>query len=360
VLDPLTGRFPGNKGADIVVDVRTQSLQAALDSATDTNGDGYVIVGVIARDDGAPGGSASQEIDVSRAYGQPFALIGCGVTLRDPLACDGHAPMLINASATSPEFPVGSGVTLYVQDITVTGSQTAPGWLVSGNGRFLEAVGSIANKAGIKIVGNRNTIRNSFARDNYNGAGIWVQGKNNMIDTFNATNNANGDGITVTGNRNTIVNSTSGGQGVGNGGAGINVNGAGNLMNGNAAFGNSGDGFNIGGGTAASPNVLKGNVAGGTYRGNGANGFVVSGIGSGASLPIELEANTAQSNHFDGFKVTGSGHQLKGNVSGGSGGLMNTACQYEVSPGNIKGGGNTSNSVAVPGVNGSAFPLGCF
>jgi hypothetical protein len=52
VMDPVTGRFPNNAGADIVVDVRTQSLQNALDTATDLNNDGYIIVGV--RDEGIP------------------------------------------------------------------------------------------------------------------------------------------------------------------------------------------------------------------------------------------------------------------------------------------------------------------
>src|SRR6185369_1801840 len=109
VMDQVTGRFPRNAGADIVVDVRTQSLQNALDTATDVNHDGYIIIGVIARDGGLPGGQAYQQVDVTRAYPSPLALIGCGVTLRDPEFCDAHAVVDILASAKSPEFPVGSG-----------------------------------------------------------------------------------------------------------------------------------------------------------------------------------------------------------------------------------------------------------
>ena len=124
------------------MDVRTQSLQNALDTATDVNNDGYIIVGVVARDGKVPGGQGHQQVDVTRAYPSPFALIGCGVTLMDPAFCDGHAVVDIRASATSPEFPAGSGVTLYFQEITATGSVSAPGWLVRGDGRFFEGIGS--------------------------------------------------------------------------------------------------------------------------------------------------------------------------------------------------------------------------
>src|SRR5262249_28903796 len=77
VLDTQKGRFPGNLGPDVVVDLRTQSLQAALDTATDTNGDGYIIVGVIAQDGRNPGGVGSEEIQINRAYDKPFGLLGC-------------------------------------------------------------------------------------------------------------------------------------------------------------------------------------------------------------------------------------------------------------------------------------------
>jgi hypothetical protein len=109
VMDQVTGRFPGNAGADIVVDVRTQSLQNALDTATDVNHDGYIIIGVVARDGGVPGGQAYQQVDVTRAYPSPFALIGCGITLRDPSFCDGHAVVDIRAGAKSPNSRWAAG-----------------------------------------------------------------------------------------------------------------------------------------------------------------------------------------------------------------------------------------------------------
>ena len=358
VLDPTTGRFPGNAGADVVVDLRTQSLQAAIDSVTDVNGDGYIIVGVIAQSGGAPGGQSKQEIDVTRAYSKPFALIGCGVMLFDPLSCDNHGLVQVHAGATSPEFPVGSGVTLYFQEISTNGSVSAPGWVVEGDGRFLEAIGSQGNMQGMRIVGNGNTLRNSFADRNFAG-GVIVQGNANTIDTVKATNNGGGDGIQVTGNSNTITKSAGGGQGVGNGGAGIRVSGVSNLISGNSGHGNVGDGINVGGGTATNPNIVKNNVAGGPYLGNIGNGIVLSGTGKGAAGPVDLDANTAQNNGLDGFKVPGTGHQLRNNVSGGLN-RSNNACQYEVAAGNINATGNKRGFLTIPGANGSAFPTGCF
>src|SRR5262249_39539186 len=158
ILDPQTGRFPGNFGPDIVVDLRTQSLQDALDHATDTNGDGYIIIGVIGKGGQtlAPGGSPSrgkprQQVQIDAFYDKPFALLGCGVTLRDPLPCDGSSPVQITANAGSPEFPVGSGVTLYIQDITVENSVSAPALTIAGNGRYLESVSLQGSLLGLQI-----------------------------------------------------------------------------------------------------------------------------------------------------------------------------------------------------------------
>ena len=181
VMDSVTGRFPGNKGADIVVDVRTQSLQNALDTATDVNNDGYIIIGIVARDGGVPGGQGQQQVDVTRAYPHPFALIGCGVTLVDPAFCDGHAVVDIHASAKSPAFPAGSGVTLYFQEIIATGSVSSPGWLVRGDGRFFEGIGADGNIQGMNLAGNGSAIHNSFASRNV-ASGITVEGDGNTID----------------------------------------------------------------------------------------------------------------------------------------------------------------------------------
>jgi hypothetical protein len=353
VLDPVTGRFPNNRGADIVVDVRTQSLQNALDTATDVNNDGYIIVGIIARDGKVPGGQGHQQVDVTRAYPSPFALIGCGVTLRDPSFCDGHAVVDIRASATSPEFPAGSGVSLYFQGITATGSASAPGWLVRGDGRFFEGIGANANMHGMNIAGNGSTIHNSFANDSV-GGGIIMIGDGNTVDAVQASRNDAGYGIAVAGKGNTIANSTAGD----NGGAGIGVDGTGNLITGNNTSRNVLDGIGVSGGTAVSPNVVNSNVSGTAGSGNGRAGIALTGTGSGAGGSADIKGNTTRGNASDGIQVTGSGHKLKNNSSGGSGADGNHACQYRMAPGNINMSGNTIGSVPISGANGSSFP-GC-
>lgn len=358
VMDPVTGRFPNNAGADIVVDVRTQSLQKALDTATDVNNDGFIIVGVIARDGKVPGGQGHQQVDVTRAYPSPFALIGCGVTLVDPSFCDAHAVVDIRASAKSPEFPAGSGITLYFQEITAVSSASAPGWLARGDGRFFEGIGANGNTQGIKVIGNRSVIHNSSAISNVTG-GIGVQGDGNTIDTVQTSRNDAGDGISVAGNGNTIANSMAGGQGGGNGGAGMRVTGAGNLIASNNAFNNVLDGISVTGGTAVSPNVVMNNVSGTQTFGNGGSGISLKGTGSGAGGVAGIRGNTTQGNGVDGIHVNGSGHKLKNNSSGGSGPSTNRACQYRVTSGNINATGNTMGSVAIPGANGSPFPTDC-
>jgi len=48
VLDPDTGRFPDNAGPDVVVQLDLgQTVQDAVDTATDSNGDGYILILVV-------------------------------------------------------------------------------------------------------------------------------------------------------------------------------------------------------------------------------------------------------------------------------------------------------------------------
>ena len=239
-----------------------------------------------------PGGQGRQQVDVTRAYPSPFALIGCGVTLMDPAFCDGHAVVDIRASATSPEFPAGSGVTLYFQEIIATGSVSAPGWLVRGDGRFFEGIGANGNMQGMNIAGNRSAIHNSFANDNV-GGGITVNGDGNTVDAVQASRNDAGDGISVVGKGNTIANSTAA---VDNGAAGIRVDGTGNLITGNNAFRNVLDGIGVSGGTAVSPNVVSSNVSGTSGFGNGGTGIALTGTGSGAGGGAGIKGNITRGN----------------------------------------------------------------
>jgi hypothetical protein len=57
-------------------------------------------------------------------------------------------------------------------------------------------------------------------------------------------------------------------------------------------------------------------------------------------------------------RVTGSGHQLRDNASGGAGDLDNGGCEFAVSAGNLDAGGNRVNGIAVDG-SGGGFPTGC-
>src|SRR5205085_1134658 len=104
---------------------------------------------------------------------------------------------------------------------------------------------------------------------------------------------------------------------------------------------------------------LKLNVAGGSNRGNQGTGIVLGGTGNGNASPVELEANTAQSNASGGITVTGTGHQLKDNVSGGFLNLDNTGCNYNVASGNFNATGNKAKFFVVPGASGAPFPAVC-
>jgi hypothetical protein len=357
VMDPGSGRFPGNRGPDVVVDGRTHSIQAAVEHVTDVNEDGYLIVGLVARDKGQPGGSAKQSIEVSKKYGKPIAIVSCAVVLSDPERCDGIPAVYVRASATSPAHPAGSGVTVYIHGIATEHSNSSPGYLIEGDGRFVDEADVRDSMIGMKIVGHGNTVKNARVSDNLVD-GITVQGNGNVIDGAHVVDNAGGEGIWVRGNGNTVLRSTAGGQGKGNGANGIAVAGQGNVVRNNQAYGNGGHGIHVSGGTAASPNVVRANVAGAPYRGNVGSGIVVAGTGNGGANVVEVVSNTTQSNGTYGIRVTGTGHQLKNNASGGTG-AANALCAYSVAPGNINATGNTSGPKTIPGANGSAFPTGC-
>ena len=190
--------------------------------------------------------------------------------------------------------------------------------------------------------------------------GLHLVGNSNTVQTTNAYANG-GDGFDVAGNTNTIKTNNLGDSGKGNGqdtvvpvfgNDGLHLSGIGNTVQGNAAYANPGDGFDVSGGTAASPNRLYQNLAGSSGKGNGGDGIRISSdIGNTAGV-IELESNTTKGNTLAGIKVLGSAHQLKNNLSGGSGGDDNGGLEFQVVAGNIDSGGNKANGVAVSG----AFP----
>lgn len=206
---------------------------------------------------------------------------------------------------------------------------------------------------GIKVVGNGNTMRNANVNDVMLN-GIDVEGDRNVIEASVVVRSSIGDGIQLVGNGNTISDNTAGGASAGNGGHGISVSGQGNAVRRNAAYDNKGHGIDVSGGTAAWPNAVKANVAGAPGLGNFGNGITVTGRGNDGSAPVEIASNTAQNNYQNGFKVTGTAEQLRGNDA-----ANNALCGYKVASGNLNGTGNLSAHVPIAGTDGSAFPIGC-
>jgi hypothetical protein len=330
-------------------------VQAAVDEAADRNGDGYVIIGVVGRNGGLLGGHATQQVVISQAYSLPFALIGCSVTLHDPNPGDGSPTGRILASASAPAD--GNGARIFVMDLHADDSGVA-GWLVEGNGRYLRNVEARNNAVGVRFAGNTNTMHNGAVENNV-GAGLVVQGNGNTVDSTDAFANG-GHGVQVTGSTNQILKVDTGDRNKGNGGDGLHVEGAGNLLQENDAFANGGDGIEVVT-TGSSPNVVKKNVSGDrSGKGNFGYGIYISGPGNGSASPLEVEQNTVKANGLAGIKIAGAGHQLKNNISGGTGsGETNVGCEFDAAPGNINATGNKSDGIAVAGQNGSAFPVGC-
>jgi PKD repeat protein len=353
-LSPTGLRYPGNVGPDDTVRVHLgESLQTAIDATEDVNGDGYIIVAVVARDDGLSGGSATQSIVVSRSFTRPFGLIGCGVTLNDATPADLIATAIIQTSASAPPDEAGTGI--FVMDLNAAQSHVA-GWKVLGNGRYLRNVDAVENTVGFWFIGDGNTLHNATATEN-DSVGVLITGSTNTLDNADAFENGIG-GIEVIGSNNTIKKSDLGDAGRGNGGHGLQVTGAGNQIIENNVFANVGSGIHVIA-TSGTPNVIRKNQAGDRNKGNGAHGIIVAGPGNGTATPIEIDENTTRSNTQVGIKVTGSGHQLKNNVSGGSGDQNNGQCEFDVASGNFNATGNTANGTSVPGSNGSPFPTGC-
>ncbi len=59
-----------------------------------------------------------------------------------------------------------------------------------------------------------------------------------------------------------------------------------------------------------------------------------------------MSENVSKANTLVGIRVTGTGHELKKNKSGGTGNQNNGSCQYVVGASNANGGSNTSSNNA--------------
>ncbi len=342
LLDPASGRFPGNAGMDVIVKTHHgESIQTALDNAQDVNGDGYLLVGVVARDNGLLGGHVAENITISSAYSEPFALIGCSVTLH---SVRGGVPTAYITSSADAPLPPGSTGNIFVMDLHATDS-TAEGWRVEGNGRYLRNVGNGGkqnNAIGIHFVGNNNTMHNGAAQFNKN-VGLLIEGHGNLVDSSDSFGNG-GCGIQVVGNTNTIKKTDLGDRNKGNG-AGLCVAGNSNTLSENDAFANAGDGIWVSGNS----NLLSRNRGGEDKKGNGLDGIRVAGVGN------SLTENQASGNGGDGFDVSGgsqaSPNVLKNNQSNTSDSMdsgENAGAEYRMA-GVIKSlDGNKADKVKLP------------
>jgi hypothetical protein len=347
LLSPANRRFLNNQGVDILVRVDLgESIQAALDGATDVNGDGYILIGVIANASGAPGGHTTQRIVISRSYPKPFGLIGCSVTMHDPNPAAGQPTAWITGAASSP---TNSATNLFVMNLHAADSGFA-GWKVDGDGRELRNVKASDNATGIWLVGNSNKVRGSVVEGN-SGVGVKVEGSSNLIDTSDAMANG-GHGFEVAGNGNQLLRLDAGDRGRGNGVAGVNasdgmnVSGDGNVISESIVLANTGNGISV----AGNNNQLLKNVAGDVGKGNAGDGIRLVGWGNLA------DGNKARSNTGNGFNVSGgtsgSPNKLRNNQSntGASGSPSENQQAEYVWLGWVKnqGGGNKADNITVP------------
>jgi VCBS repeat-containing protein len=286
--------------------------------------------------------------------GKDLRIEGCGhkVTAATP----SQAAIRVSPSAGADDGDTGAGERdIHIGDLDVRGATTAAGYLVettkgsTGTSTLLKSVRSESNSVGIKVAGNGNYLRGSNGASRNSADGILVIGNSNLIEANHVEYNG-GDGLDITGHKNTITDNDV----YASGGDGIKVVGYGNAMSENEADGSGGDGFDVTGSTNASPNVLTKNESG-IDAGNQGNGFLIGGVGNGKPNPVELAENEATKNGLNGFRVTGTAHELGKNKA-----YKNTSCEYSVVAGNFNSKDNKANGITVtPNTDGAAFPTAC-
>jgi hypothetical protein len=279
---------------------------------------------------------------------------GCGHKVTAASASSPAIRVLVTAGKNDSNTGAGER-DIHIGDLDVRNATGAAGYLIettkttTGTSTILKAVRSEYNSIGIKVAGHGNQLRGGNSTRYNSGDGIQVVGNSNLIEQ-NGVGPNTGDGIDVSGNKNTIK----GNDVDDSGGDGIKVAGNGNSLSENDSDKSGGDGFDVSGGTAALPNVLVKNESGTNVANNG-NGFLIAGAGSGKSNPVELAENEAAKNKMNGFRVTGTGHELGKNKASG-----NVLCEYSLVAGNFNSKDNKKNGTTVlPNTDGAAFPTTC-
>ena len=315
-LDPATGRFPGNLGPDITVQAHLGgSIQNAVDTVTDSNGDGYIIVLVLGKGGGLLGGHVNQSVEVNRNYSLPFGLLACSVTMHTPDGgvATGHITNAANAPVPpfNPPVPPNGTGNIFVMDLHGADSGVA-GWLIDGNGRYMRNTYGIDSAIGVHFVGNNNTMHGGKGEGN-SGVGILVEGNNNKVHDADAFSNG-GHGVQVVGNTNILEKLDAGARGKANSGDGLHVSGAlddsasatGNQILECHAFSNFGYGIFVKG----SSHIIKKNDVGDRNKENALDGLHVEGNSN------QILENDAIANFGGGLSVVGNGNLLKLNRAG--------------------------------------------
>lgn len=241
---------------------------------------------------------------------------------------------------TIPTIAISSPDRVLVIGLDTVGGTS--GWLLDGGPHEIRSVrASGASEFGIEIVSSGHSVSWNVVSEN--GVGIRVQGSNNDLRGGNveknfgdgvqfattAANNVlqgatiqqnggNGvliegtfntirdnsridsnvkNGVLITGSANTVKSNTAGSDKTkGNGKNGFKVTGPGNTLDSNKANASGGDGFVILGGTAGSPNVLRGNQSNsGASGGNKEN--------KGAEYRLGNSVTSLDGNKADGASV---------------------------------------------------------
>jgi uncharacterized repeat protein (TIGR01451 family) len=353
ILNPTGTPFKNNTGPDHVVFAHLgESIQAALDAVNDANGDGYVIIGVVAANPAGGtspyGGNVKQHFEIKRAYPRPFALLGCSVTVHDDDTANGRPTARITAAASNPATsPANPTFTqhpsIFVMDLHGADSELA-GWVVDGNGRELRNVSASGNVTGVVLNGNQIQMTNGWIERNAS-VGVSIIGSGNTVDSTRVTGSG-GRGISITGSNNLVYKAAVGDKGVGNGSDGVFVAGNANTVREVTAYANVGNGILA---TATNHQLLK-NTLGDIGKGNGIDGVKVTGSG------VLVQENRARANAGDGFDISGgtaaAPNRVGSNQSNTGASASNTengGAEYRLlNVINNAGGNNKADNIVVP------------
>jgi hypothetical protein len=348
-LDPTTGNWPNNAGPDYWVFVNQgQSVQTAVDNAAladssttgDINGDGFLLIQVVAHDDASSGGSAAQAVQVSAAYTKPFGLLGCSVTLTG----GGAGPAIwVKSTASAPTTTVAAdndgSANIYIGNLH--GGNSATGVKIDGNGRYLRTAHATSNTAGgFVITGSSNTLYSGYATGN-TGNGVSITGDSNLVTSSFDAMSSTGHGISIAGNSNTLDDVDAGESTTPNTLDGVHVAGNSNTLREVDAYKNGDDGVDITGNS----NTIEDSTAGAHNKGNGDDGYFASGYGN------YFDTNVAEENGGDGFDVSGASAAQTANrfrSDRSNTGYENVGAEYRLNGKIQNSGSNRADGTTVP------------